>query len=125
MEKSQVEDAFSPRVCFNNTLAVTEKRSTAARAFVSKLGKSCLVSFSKSQIQSRLVSRLLCSDNHRLPILDMKTNNYEVVEAGETIKFQGLIQRSKSQAYFLVFCTAIGMVSLALVLDIQFKDLGK
>lgn len=71
------------------------------------------------------MSRLVCSDNHRLPLLDMKTNNYEVVEAGETIKFQGLIQRSKSQAFFLVFCTAIGMVSLALVLDIQFKDLGK
>jgi hypothetical protein len=98
----------------------------AARAFVSKLGKSCLVSFSKSQRQSRLMSSLVvCSDDHRLPLLDMKSNNYEVVEAGETIKFQGLIQRSKSQAFFLVFCTAIGMVSLALVLDIQFKDLGK
>lgn len=108
-----------------NTLAVREKKWTAVRAFVSKLGKSCLVSFSTSKRQSRLLSSRVCSDNHRLPLLDMKTNNYEVVEAGETIRFQGLIQRSKSQAFFLVFCTAIGMVSLALVLDIQFKDLGK
>lgn len=53
----------------------------------------------------------------------MKGNNYEVVEAGETITFRGIVQRSLSQAFFLVFCTAIGMVSLALVLDIQFKDL--
>mmetsp|Transcript_4430 Transcript_4430/g.6552 ORF Transcript_4430/g.6552 Transcript_4430/m.6552 type:complete len:268 (-) Transcript_4430:250-1053(-) len=53
----------------------------------------------------------------------MKANNYEVVESGETIKFQGLVQRSISQACFLVFCTALGMASLALVLQIQFQDL--
>ena len=55
----------------------------------------------------------------------MKANNYEVVEAGETITFRGLIQRSASQAFFLVFCTAIGLASLALVLQIQFQNLGK
>lgn len=55
----------------------------------------------------------------------MKANNYEVVEAGETITFRGIIQRSTSQAFFLVFCTAIGLASLALVLQIQFQDLGK
>lgn len=53
----------------------------------------------------------------------MKNNNYEVVEAGETITFRGIIQRSSSQAFFLTFCTALGMLSLALVLQIQFQDL--
>lgn len=53
----------------------------------------------------------------------MKANNYEVVDAGEVITFQGLVQRSPSQAYFLVFCTLLGMASLALVLQIQFQDL--
>ena len=56
---------------------------------------------------------------------DMKANNYEVVDAGETITFQGLVKRSASQAYFLVFCTLLGMASLALVLQIQFQDLSK
>jgi hypothetical protein len=54
----------------------------------------------------------------------MKANNYDIVEAGETITFRGLIQRSTSQAFFLVFCTALGMASLALVLQIQFQHLG-
>uniref|UniRef100_A0A7S1GP37 Uncharacterized protein n=1 Tax=Cyclophora tenuis TaxID=216820 RepID=A0A7S1GP37_CYCTE len=53
----------------------------------------------------------------------MKANNYEVVEAGETITFRGLVQRSLSQAFFLTFCTALGMASLALVLQIQFQNL--
>lgn len=57
--------------------------------------------------------------------LDMKANNYEVAEAGETITFRGLVARSTSQAFFLTFCTALGMASLALVLQIQFQDLGK
>lgn len=53
----------------------------------------------------------------------MKANNYEVVEAGEVITFRGLVQRSTSQAFFLVFCTLLGLASLALVLQIQFQDL--
>jgi len=53
----------------------------------------------------------------------MKANNYEVVEAGETITFRGILQRSLSQAFFLVFCTTLGLLSLGLVLDIQFHDL--
>mmetsp|Transcript_30294 Transcript_30294/g.54861 ORF Transcript_30294/g.54861 Transcript_30294/m.54861 type:complete len:287 (+) Transcript_30294:78-938(+) len=53
----------------------------------------------------------------------MKANNYEVAEAGETITFRGLVARSVSQACFLVFCTVIGMSSLALVLQTQFHDL--
>lgn len=53
----------------------------------------------------------------------MKANNYEVAEAGETITFRGLVARSTSQAFFLTFCTAVGMASLALVLQIQFQDL--
>ena len=55
----------------------------------------------------------------------MKANNYEIAEAGETITFRGLVARSTSQAFFLTFCTAIGMASLALVLQIQLQDLGK
>lgn len=55
----------------------------------------------------------------------MKANNYEVVDAGETITFRGLVQRSTSQAFFLVFCAAVGLASLALVLQIQFQNLGK
>jgi hypothetical protein len=54
----------------------------------------------------------------------MKANNYEVEEAGETIIFQGLVKRSVSQAFFLVFVTGISMGTLALVLNIQFNDLG-
>mmetsp|Transcript_13842 Transcript_13842/g.32334 ORF Transcript_13842/g.32334 Transcript_13842/m.32334 type:complete len:271 (-) Transcript_13842:4347-5159(-) len=53
----------------------------------------------------------------------MKANNYEVVDAGETITFQGVVQRSISQACFLVFCSFVGLASLALVLQIQFNDL--
>jgi Cofactor assembly of complex C subunit B len=53
----------------------------------------------------------------------MKANNYEVLEANnETITFQGVVQRSLSQAFFLTFCTALGLLSLALVLQIQFQD---
>jgi hypothetical protein len=55
----------------------------------------------------------------------MKANNYEVVEAGETIKFRGVVARSTSQAFFLVFCTVLALFSLGLVLQIQFQDLGK
>lgn len=53
----------------------------------------------------------------------MTANNYEVVEAGETITFRGVVQRSTSQAFFLVFCTALAFLSLGLVLQIQFNDL--
>jgi hypothetical protein len=55
----------------------------------------------------------------------MKANNYEVVEAGEVITFRGLVKQSTSQAFFLVFCTLLGMASLALVLQIQFQGLSK
>lgn len=55
---------------------------------------------------------------------DMTSNNYEVVDAGETITFRGVVARSLSQAFFLTFCTALGMLSLALVLQIQFNDLA-
>eukprot|EP00555_Chaetoceros_dichaeta_P009182 CAMPEP_0198258628 /NCGR_PEP_ID=MMETSP1447-20131203/7993_1 /TAXON_ID=420782 /ORGANISM="Chaetoceros dichaeta, Strain CCMP1751" /LENGTH=349 /DNA_ID=CAMNT_0043945793 /DNA_START=187 /DNA_END=1236 /DNA_ORIENTATION=- len=52
----------------------------------------------------------------------MKANNYEVVEAGEVITFRGLVKKSVSQACFLIFCTVLGMASLALVLQIQLQD---
>ena len=61
----------------------------------------------------------------RFLFADMKSNNYEVVEAGEKIIFRGIVQRSASQAFFLVFCTAIAFASLALVLQIQFQDVGR
>ena len=53
----------------------------------------------------------------------MKANNYEVVEAGETITFRGVVQRSVSQALFLGFCTTVGLLTLGLVLNIQFNNL--
>lgn len=53
----------------------------------------------------------------------MKANNYEIVDAGETITFKGTVQRSISQACFLVFCSFVGLASLALVLQIQFNTL--
>lgn len=52
----------------------------------------------------------------------MKANNYEVVEAGEVITFRGIVKQSISQACFLIFCTALAMASLALVLQIQLQD---
>ncbi|GKY99655.1 hypothetical protein MPSEU_000919500 [Mayamaea pseudoterrestris] len=52
----------------------------------------------------------------------MKANNYEVIDAGETITFRGVVARSLSQAFFLTFCTALGLLSLALVLSIQFHE---
>lgn len=52
----------------------------------------------------------------------MKANNYEAVDVGETITFRGVIARSLSQAFFLVFCTALGLLSLALVLQIQVPE---
>ena len=55
----------------------------------------------------------------------MKANNYEVADAGETITFKGVVQRSVSQACFLVFCSFVGLASLALVLQIQFNTLGE
>jgi len=53
---------------------------------------------------------------------DMKANNYDVAEAGETITFRGVVPRSLSQAFFLTFCTVLGLLSLALVLQIQFQN---
>jgi hypothetical protein len=57
-------------------------------------------------------------------LLDMTANNYQVGDAGETIIFSGIVKRSLSQALFLVFVTGISMATLALVLNIQFVDLG-
>jgi Cofactor assembly of complex C subunit B len=53
----------------------------------------------------------------------MKANNYDVTDAGETITFRGIVPRSPSQAFFLTFCTALGLLSLGLVLQIQFQGL--
>ncbi|CBN79123.1 CPLD51 protein required for cyt b6 assembly [Ectocarpus siliculosus] len=53
-----------------------------------------------------------------------QANNYKIKEAGETITFEGAIQASKGQAFFLVFCTALSFATLALVLQIQFPAIG-
>ena len=39
-------------------------------------------------------------------------------------RFEGAIQASKGQAFFLVFCTALSFATLALVLQIQFPAIG-
>lgn len=44
-------------------------------------------------------------------------NAYKVVEAGEVIVFKGTVEASKSNAFFLSFCTFIGTGTLALVLS--------
>lgn len=38
--------------------------------------------------------------------------------------FEGAVQASKGQAFFLVFCTALSFATLALVLQIQFPSIG-
>jgi hypothetical protein len=98
------------------------------RTFVNKLVKSWLVSAFSDPMYTRLAGATSTHTTISCVLFiqktDMKSNNYNVVEAGETIIFRGLIERSLSQAYFLTFCTAIGMASLALVLQIQFQDFG-
>ena len=46
-----------------------------------------------------------------------QASNYKVVEAGEVIVFEGSVEKSKSQAFFLTFVTFFGMGTLALVLS--------
>lgn len=52
-----------------------------------------------------------------------KSMNYEVVAAEEVITFRGVIGRSNSQAFFLTFCTFMGLGSLGLVLQTISPDL--
>ena len=51
-------------------------------------------------------------------------NNYNIAEAGEVVTFRGNIQRSRGQASFQVFCTFIGLGSLALVLSTIYPGIG-
>mmetsp|Transcript_19436 Transcript_19436/g.28803 ORF Transcript_19436/g.28803 Transcript_19436/m.28803 type:complete len:265 (+) Transcript_19436:27-821(+) len=53
-----------------------------------------------------------------------QANNYKIVSAGQEILFEGAVQASKSQAFFLVFCTFLCLGTLALVLQIQFPEVG-
>mmetsp|Transcript_60094 Transcript_60094/g.135876 ORF Transcript_60094/g.135876 Transcript_60094/m.135876 type:complete len:138 (+) Transcript_60094:1-414(+) len=53
-----------------------------------------------------------------------QANNYKVSDAGETIVFQGIVERSKSQAAFLTTCLFGGLWCLALVLSIQLPKIG-
>ncbi|KAJ8599738.1 hypothetical protein CTAYLR_003415 [Chrysophaeum taylorii] len=54
----------------------------------------------------------------------MRANNYAVAEAADTITFKGVVESSKSQAFFLSFCAFVGLASLALVLQIQLPQIG-
>jgi hypothetical protein len=53
-----------------------------------------------------------------------KALNYEVAVTEEVITFKGIMGRSTSQAYFLTFCTFMGLGSLGLVLSILLPDIG-
>mmetsp|Transcript_29954 Transcript_29954/g.41159 ORF Transcript_29954/g.41159 Transcript_29954/m.41159 type:complete len:288 (-) Transcript_29954:58-921(-) len=53
-----------------------------------------------------------------------KALNYEVTAAEDVITFKGVMGRSNSQAYFLTFCTFVGLGSLGLVLSVLFPDVG-
>lgn len=53
-----------------------------------------------------------------------KALNYDISTAEETITFKGVMGKSKSQAYFLTFCTFVGLGSLGLVLSILLPDVG-
>lgn len=52
-----------------------------------------------------------------------KAMNYEMNTTEEVITFKGVMGRSKSQAYFLTFCTFMGLGSLGLILSILVPDL--
>ena len=47
-----------------------------------------------------------------------------MAEAGETLVFEGIVQKSTSQAFFLTFCMLGGLGCLALVLSIQVPVIG-
>lgn len=53
-----------------------------------------------------------------------QANNYKVDTAGETIIFKGIVEKSKSQAFFLSACMLGGLWCLALVLSIQVPKIG-
>lgn len=52
-------------------------------------------------------------------------NNYSITDRGDVVTFKGNITPSRSQASFLVFCTALSLASLALVLTITVPALGE
>lgn len=47
-----------------------------------------------------------------------KRNNYKVVEAGETVTFEGNVKASMGTASYITFCTFMGLLSTGLVLSI-------
>ncbi|KAM3569610.1 hypothetical protein VYU27_008303 [Nannochloropsis oceanica] len=54
------------------------------------------------------------------------SQNYQISEnKGSAVTFKGVVGKSKSQAFFLTFCTFMGLISLALVLSIQFQEIGE
>lgn len=53
-----------------------------------------------------------------------KSKNYRVADAGEVITFEGNIAPTTGTASYITFCTFLGLLSLALVLSIQFPAVG-
>eukprot|EP00963_Diacronema_lutheri_P007609 scaffold659_cov318-Pavlova_lutheri.AAC.10 len=47
-----------------------------------------------------------------------KNNNYKVVDAGETVTFEGKVKASVGTASYITFCTFMGLLSTGLVLSI-------
>lgn len=47
-----------------------------------------------------------------------KQNNYRVVDAGETVTFEGNVKASIGTASYITFCTFMGLLSTGLVLSI-------
>ena len=118
---------FVPKLDFKQSFElplVMEKQLMVGKICANKREKSWLVSlFTLEQWHATFLrwEWILTSFDW----IDMKANNYEVVEAGEVITFRGIVQKSTSQAFFLTFCTLLGMASLALVLQIQFQNMSK
>eukprot|EP00640_Fibrocapsa_japonica_P002551 CAMPEP_0113935456 /NCGR_PEP_ID=MMETSP1339-20121228/2596_1 /TAXON_ID=94617 /ORGANISM="Fibrocapsa japonica" /LENGTH=254 /DNA_ID=CAMNT_0000937609 /DNA_START=192 /DNA_END=957 /DNA_ORIENTATION=- /assembly_acc=CAM_ASM_000762 len=54
-----------------------------------------------------------------------RANNYKIEDTADIITFKGSVAASVSQAFFLGFVTFIALASLALVLQIQFQDIGE
>ncbi|GBG79591.1 hypothetical protein CBR_g29738 [Chara braunii] len=52
-------------------------------------------------------------------------NNFRIKDSGEIVTFEGTMTPSRGQAAFLVFCTAVGLASVALVLTITAPQLGQ
>ncbi|GJP32379.1 hypothetical protein CLOM_g16974 [Closterium sp. NIES-68] len=55
----------------------------------------------------------------------LQRNNYKVIDMKDAVTFEGKLEPSRSQAAFLVFCTALSLASVALVLTITNPEIGE